>query len=50
MLLPIILVVLLFGGAGGYYGYTRWGRSGGLGLVGTIVLGPLLVYFVAGVR
>ena len=31
MLLLIILLVLLFGGGGGYYGYSRWGRGGGLG-------------------
>ncbi len=33
MLLLIILLVLLFGGGGGYYGYSRWGRGGGLGVV-----------------
>jgi len=50
MLLPRILVVLLFGGGGCYYGYSKWGRGGGLGFVGTIVLALLLVYFVSGVR
>jgi hypothetical protein len=32
MLLLIILVLLLFGG--GYYGYSRWGSGGGIGVVG----------------
>jgi len=31
MLLLIILVVLLFGGEGGYYGYSRWGPVAVLG-------------------
>ena len=31
MLLLIIVLLLLFGGGGGYYGYSRWGRGGGLG-------------------
>ena len=38
MLLLIILLVLLFGGGGGYYGYSKWGRGGGLGIVGTVLL------------
>ncbi len=37
MILLIILLVLLFGGGGGYYGYSRWGRGGGLGVVGTVL-------------
>jgi hypothetical protein len=50
MLLLIILLVLLFGGGGGYYGYSRWGRGGGLGIVGTVLLIALVVYLVGGVR
>ena len=33
MSLLIILIVLLLGGGGGYYGYSRWGNSGGIGFV-----------------
>jgi hypothetical protein len=45
MLLLIIVLLLLFGGGGGYYGYSRWGRNGGLGIVGTVVLIALVLYF-----
>jgi hypothetical protein len=34
MLLLIIVLLLLFCGGGGYYGYSRWGGRGGLGIVG----------------
>jgi len=50
MILLIILLVLLFGGGGGYYGYSRWGRGGGLGVVGTVLLSLLVVYLVGGLR
>ncbi len=50
MLLLIILLVLLFGGGGGYYGYSRWGRGGGLGIVGTVLLIGLIIYLVGGLR
>jgi hypothetical protein len=50
MILLIILLVLLFGGGGGYYGYSRWGRGGGLGVVGTVLLIWLVVYLVGGLR
>jgi hypothetical protein len=50
MLLLIILLVLLFGGGGGYYGYSRWGRGGGLGIVGTVLLIAVVVYLVGGIR
>jgi hypothetical protein len=49
MILLIILLVVLFGG-GGYYGYSRWGRGGGLGIVGTVLLIALVVYLVGGIR
>jgi hypothetical protein len=29
-------MLLLFGGGGGYYGYSRWGPRGGLGIVGAM--------------
>lgn len=48
MLLLIILLVLLLGGGGGYYGYSRWGTGGGLGIVGTVLLVVLILYLVGG--
>ncbi len=45
MLLLIIVLLLLFGG-GGYYGYSRWGTRGGLGIVGTVLLIVLALYLV----
>jgi hypothetical protein len=50
MLLLIIVLLLLFGAGGGYYGYSRWGASGGLGIVGTVVLIAVVVYFLGGLR
>jgi hypothetical protein len=50
MLLLIILLVLLFGGGGGYYGYSRWGRGGGLGVFGTVLVILLIVYLAGGLR
>jgi flagellin-like protein len=50
MLLLIIILLLLFGGGGGYYGYSRWGRNGGLGIVGTVVLIAVILYLVGGLR
>ena len=44
MLLLIILLVLLFAGGGGYYGYSRWGTGGGLGIVGTVLVIVLVFY------
>ena len=48
MLLLIIVLLLLFGG--GYYGYSRWGTGGGLGIVGTVVLIALILYFLGALR
>jgi hypothetical protein len=45
MLLIILILVLLFAGGGGYYGYSRWGTGGGLGIVGTVLLIVLVLYF-----
>jgi hypothetical protein len=50
MLLLIIVLLLLFGGGGGYYGYSRWGRGGGLGIVGTVIVIALLLYLFGGLR
>jgi hypothetical protein len=50
MLLLIIVLLLLFGAGGGYYGFSRWGTGGGLGIVGTVVLIAVVLYFVGGLR
>ena len=49
-ILIIVLVVLLLGGGGGYYGYNRWGSGGGLGIVGTVLLIFVILYFLGAVR
>jgi len=48
MLLLIIILALLFAGGGGYYGYSRWGAGGGLGIVGTVIV--LVLYLLGAVR
>jgi hypothetical protein len=50
MLLLIIILVLLLAGGGGYYGYSRWGTGGGLGIVGTVLLIVLVLYLLGMVR
>ena len=50
MLLLIIVLLLLFGGGGGNYGYSRWGRGGGLGIVGTVILIAVVLYFLGVLR
>jgi hypothetical protein len=50
LLLLIIILLLLFGGGGGYYGYSRWGRRGGLGVVGTVLLILLVLYLPGALR
>ena len=50
MLLVIIILLLLLGGGGGYYGYSRWGPPGGLGIVGTVLVILLVLYLVGGLR
>lgn len=49
-LLVIILLILLLGGGGGYYGYSRWGYGGGLGILGTVLLVVLVLYLLGAVR
>jgi hypothetical protein len=45
MLILIIILILVFGLGGGYYGHTRWGPSGGAGIgLGTILLIFLIAY------
>src|SRR5262245_7099257 len=48
MLLVLILLLLLLGGGGGYYGYSRWGAGGGIGIFGLILIVLLVYYLVAG--
>ena len=50
MLLLIILLVLLFAGGGGYYGYSRWGTGGGLGIVGKVLVIVLVLYLLGMLR
>ena len=35
---------------GGYYGYSRWGSRGGLGVVGTVVLIAVVLYLLGALR
>lgn len=45
MLLLIVVLLLVFGFGGGYYGHTRWGYRGGAGVgLGTILLVLLVAY------
>jgi hypothetical protein len=50
MLLLIIVLILLFGVGGGYYGYNQWGPSGGFGIVGTILLIVPILYLLGALR
>ena len=50
MLLLILVLLLLFGAGGGYYGYSRWGTGGGMGILGTVVLIAVVLYLVGGLR
>lgn len=45
MLILIVLLILLLGCGGGYYGHSRWGYRGGAGIgLSTVLLIVLLVY------
>jgi hypothetical protein len=45
MLILIIIVLLVFGVGGGYYGHTRWGPRHGAGIgLGSILLILLVLY------
>ena len=50
MLLLLIILVLLFGGRGVFYGYSRWGSRGGIGIFGTVLLVVLALYLLGAVR
>ena len=47
-ILVIILVLLLLGGGGGYYGYSRWGTGGGVGIFGLVLIILVIYYLVGG--
>jgi hypothetical protein len=45
MLILLIVLLLILGCSGGYYGHRRWGYGGSTGIgLGTILLIVLLVY------
>jgi hypothetical protein len=48
MLLLIVLLLLLFGGGGSYYGYSRWGTGGGIGIVGLFLVVIVILYAMGG--
>jgi hypothetical protein len=50
MLLLIIVLVLLFGVGGGYYGNSRWGTGGGIGIFGVVLIIGVLVFLFGGLR
>lgn len=51
MLLLILVLVLLFGLGGGYYGHNRWGPSGGASIgIGTIVAIVVVLYLLGFLR
>jgi hypothetical protein len=47
MLVLIIVLVLVFGVGGGYYGNRQWGPGGGFGIVGVILV-ILIICWAAG--
>jgi hypothetical protein len=49
MLLLIIVLLLVFGVGGGYYGHSRWGPSGGAGTGLGTILAILLIAYMLGV-
>jgi hypothetical protein len=50
VIILLILLLLLFAGGGGYYGHSRWGAGGGLGVVGTVVLIGVVLYLLGVLR
>ena len=47
-LLIVVLLLLLLGGGGGYWGYSRWGAGGGIGIFGVVLIVLLVVYVLGG--
>ena len=50
MLLVILVLLILFGTGGGYYGYNRWGPMGGGSFLGTALLVLLVLYLLGYLR
>jgi hypothetical protein len=50
MVLLLIILVLLFGGRGVFYGYSKWGSRGSIGIFGTVLLIVLALYLLDAVR
>jgi hypothetical protein len=48
MLILILVLLLLFGGAGGYYGHSRWGTGGGISVVGLVLIVLAVLYLGGG--
>lgn len=48
MLLLVIILLLVFGLGGGYYGHSRWGPTGGAGTGLGAVLVILLIAYMLG--
>jgi len=48
MMWLIPLLALVCGSAGGYFGYSRWGVGGGLGIAGTVMLVVVTGFLFAG--
>jgi hypothetical protein len=48
MLIIIIILILVFGLSGGYYGHTRWGPGGGAGIGLGTILSILLIAYMLG--
>jgi hypothetical protein len=49
LILLIIVLVLVFGVGGGYFGYNRWGTGGGASIGLGTVLAILVVCYLLGV-
>jgi hypothetical protein len=51
MILLIIVLLLVFGAGGGYFGYNRWGYRGGGGIgLGTVLVILLVCYLLGAFR
>lgn len=50
MLLLIVVLVLVFGLGGGYYGYNQGGPAWGGGILGTVLLIVLILWLLGGVH
>ena len=48
LILLIVVLVLLLGGGGGYYAHGRYGNAGAGGVLGTVIVVLLGVWFFGG--